>query len=246
MFDYKKIKWIHLAVLLLVLLVLWQLTSWIMHLSRPGLNVTFKLLWGTKHTEDTANFSIKNDQLPHTGNILLVVHDDKFKLFELNKFASQGVAQSAMFGNNDLLIEQIKKLGYRYHTHSVINGGESASFNIKFDKSNPYVSVIAMMAPSSNWFISSEPIDLRKHEKINPLLAYNAGVDWGDDWKTFPKQTKKDISPISLITSGVLFPPRKTDDNQQRWTFIASKESAKQYQDLYDTVQPVAVLLVSK
>lgn len=245
MFDYKNIKWIHVVIFLLIVIVLWQLASWIVYLLHPTLTVEFKLLWGTKGTQDIINFSTKNGELPHTGNILLIIHDEKLKLFELNEFASKGIAQSAMFGVNDILINHIKDKGYKYETHPGINGGGSVKFKVRYDNKNHFITLITMLAPSSNWFISSEPIDLLATETQYPLFAYNAGVDSGEDFKTFPKHPKQDIQPITLITSGQLFPPVKTDDIQPSWWYIYSKESAKQSNRLYDKLQPVAHLIIA-
>lgn len=220
--------------------VFWLLFEFICYLLRPRYDVTFDLFWdktGASYPENA-----------HTGNILLVEHDKNYNVFRINELTSLGVAQSAMFGVNDLLIKEVQKLGFNYHTAKPIKIGEKTSFSVKYNPRAQYITLIAMIAPSPDWFVASRPIKLRRKKSnkplVYPLYAYDAGVDLGSEFQTFPKQLRRDAVPISLITSGALFPPKKTDDIQWPWTSEASKVSNYQTEDLYNKLQPIALLTV--
>src|SRR5437870_10442922 len=57
-------------------------------------NVQFITMWG-------ADESISHPDNPHTGNMFLITHNDKFKLFEVGKLASKGVSNTSMYGTLD-------------------------------------------------------------------------------------------------------------------------------------------------
>jgi len=61
--------------------------------------IKFASNWGSDPKE------IRFPPNPHTGNMFLAVHNDKFNLFTVGKFASKGIAETSMYGTIDNLME---------------------------------------------------------------------------------------------------------------------------------------------
>src|SRR5438876_9304263 len=64
-------------------------------------NVKFISNWGSNKRE------INYPKDPHTGNMLLLTHNNQFNLFELGKLSSKGISNTSMFGTIDDLLSMI-------------------------------------------------------------------------------------------------------------------------------------------
>lgn len=175
------------------------------------LKITFLSPWGKTDSENIINFPKSPLEKPHTGNMLLVLHDENYKMFDIGKDASEGIAQSAMYGINDILISDIKSKGYKYYTASSMETPGQQSFAITYNPKFPLLSFTTMIAPSPDWFTGLPSVDLREISKIIsdknlktginlPLYVLNAGVDYGTEFKTYPKKPRGDKSePINIM-----------------------------------------------
>src|SRR5271154_4394296 len=113
---------------------------------------------------------------PHTGNMFLAVHNDKFNLFNVGGFASKGIAETSMFGTIDNLVEtNMKNTNInKIMTGSVISTPGEKTFIIDPDAAYHYFSFSTMIAPSADWFTGVSGFNLIENgewvqEKIIPL-----------------------------------------------------------------------------
>jgi hypothetical protein len=209
MLDSKHYWVIVLVIIVLVLLGWWYFKSMPLYTYR----IKFVTMWGTPGTENIIGYSMPPLEGPHTGNMFLIQHDPNFNLFRVGDYASAGIAESSMFGTNNGLIKEAN--GYKYYTKDVLQTPGERSFTITYDPQNPLFSFVTMIAPSSNWFTGVSSINMTglnqsltvgKSTGI-ALYAFDAGVDHGDQFKTFPKMPREEKIPISYIKeNSVLFP----------------------------------------
>lgn len=173
--------------------------------SQDKYKITFMTDWGDPRLKNIIGYP--ENEPPHTGNFFLIQHDDKYNLFSVGDFASNGIAESSMFGTNGSLMKESDN--YSYQVADVLMTPGEKSFIVKYDPDNPYFSFVTMIAPSADWFTGISSVDMRKlGNKVKiPLYAYNAGTDYGNEFITFPKHPREDKTlPIFPITNGVLFP----------------------------------------
>lgn len=217
--SYNPIFIIIVVILILVILYLLffkNQTEPFTEKNNKKFKVTFVIPWGKKGTDAIVNYPKPPLEAPHTGNLLLIQHDSKYHLFKLGEKASEGVANSAMFGENDTLISELDP-SYKIQSHEVLKTPNKHTFKIiEHSPKNKYLSFITMIAPSPDWFTAASSIDLSalgkklevgKHTVV-PLFVYNAGTDAGNEFKTFPKNPQEP-KPISIITHGPLFPKKQ-------------------------------------
>lgn len=174
--------------------------------------ITFEIKWGTPGNEEMINYP--DD--PHTGNMCLVVHNNKYSMFKLGEFASKGVDESASYGTNDTLIKEITNNGnyLTYYTAPILYTPGATQFDITVNDDYPYFSFMTMIAPSPNWFVGASNVDLIDIGNIMdyqnymtiPIYAYDTGTDYGLEFKTLPKHPRgNNTKPISLLMNDTIF-----------------------------------------
>lgn len=173
--------------------------------------VTFRTEWGKEGAIVGAEFPRPPLEPPHTGNMLLVIHDGEYSPFHVGDLATKGVSESAMFGTNDTLLDEVKASGHYadYQTGPVLMAPGQRTFTVTADGRNRYLSFVTMIAPSSNWFTGVSGLDLRAitTPQTIPLYPHDAGTDYGKEFVTFPKHPRgEDSVPISVLANGALFP----------------------------------------
>lgn len=172
--------------------------------------IKFVSNWGSNPQE------IRFPPNPHTGNMFLAVHNDKFGLFTVGGFASRGIAETSMFGTIDNLLENMKNPNIKkISTSEVISTPGEKTFIIEPDQAYHYFSFSTMIAPSADWFTAVSKINLIENgkwiqEKILPLFAYDAGSDAANKLGFTDKHIPRDMPlPITPLTSQFLFPDKK-------------------------------------
>lgn len=171
----------------------------------PKYQVEFMSMWGN-------DSRINNPPNPHTGNMFLVSHNDKFKLFEVGQYANKGVSQTAMFGTLDDLYTVAKD--NKEHIGNVVTSGVLSTpgktdLVIEMTPIMSQISFVTMVAPSSDWFTGFS-IDLMKNggwidKTIIPLYAYIAGTDSNQGFVTEHKP-RAIPEPIKINQSKILYP----------------------------------------
>lgn len=192
-------------IILIALVIVCIVSDYHMDKDTVHYHIKFMSMWGN---DPRINYPPN----PHTGNMFLVSHDDKFKLFELDKYANKGVSQTAMFGTLDdlyVVAENNKKHIGNVVTSGVLQTPGSTDLLIGVTPSMSEISFVTMIAPSSDWFTGFS-IDLAKDgewidQTIIPLYVFIAGTDSNQGFVTEHK-LRSSPEPIKINNDKLLYP----------------------------------------
>ena len=135
-------------------------------------------------------------------------------LFKESIRASEGMEIMAETGATKKLVKEIESITsvggiYSHNTDSgpLFTPGER-KIQIKMSRDAPYITVVSMIAPSPDWFITARNIQLYENgrwlDRVSiPAVLYDAGTDSGT---TFTVEDK-DTNPKQLITKIKNIPP---------------------------------------
>ena len=162
---------------------------------------------GANHPTDypsNAHFS------PVTG----MTHKQGAKIFEINKLASEGIKIMAETGGTDKLLSEINELisqgkaNQNIKASGLSSGSASFNFTISVNSDFPYITLVSMIAPSPDWFVAVEEVNLMENgsfvnSKIVNTTVYDAGTDSGSTF-TSDNAVTNPAQNITLITGSPL------------------------------------------
>jgi hypothetical protein len=165
--------------------------------------VTFDALWSEETHPD--NFPSN----PHFSGLIGASHNDQVYFWKEEEIASPGIKNMAETGSKNPLNEEISKAILEKNALSLVSGGGinpspgSTSVTFKVSENFPLVSLVTMIAPSPDWFVGVDSLNLYENgsfvdEKIIILYAYDAGTDSGINY-TSPDELTDPPMPIFLI-----------------------------------------------
>ena len=170
-------------------------------------NIQFITMWG-------ADESINHPNNPHTGNMFLITHNNRFRLFEVGKLASKGVSNTSMYGTLDDLFDITENNGDIGNTvtSGVLMAPGEANLTINADANKHTLSFVTMVAPSSDWFTGFS-LNLMENgkwitKKMIPLYVYISGTDSNQGFVTEHK-LREHPQPIKLKNDKFLYPDGK-------------------------------------
>ena len=155
----------------------------------------------------------------HLSPMVVWSHGMKNTLFRSGGIASEGMEVMAETGGTKEITKEIRSyiagggiFSYAADKGPLFTPGER-TVQIKTSKKAPYVTVVSMIAPSPDWFITARNVKLYENrrwlEQVNiPAILYDAGTDSGttftaEDKDTNPKKSIKRIKntpPIPIAT----------------------------------------------
>lgn len=166
--------------------------------------VTFDATWSSEtHPEDFPS----ND---HWSGLIGATHNGDVVFWEKDGIASDGIKLMAETGGKVDLITEVEAEIVNGYAEQVLSGsgigsgvGQSRiTFNIT--KDYPLVTLTSMIAPSPDWFVGVNSLNLYENNKwIDEieidLLAYDAGTDSGEGYTssnqaTVPREPISDLS----------------------------------------------------
>lgn len=186
--------------------------------SSASYTITFTSVWENE-TIDPVNGN-STAAIPvnaHWSNLVGATHNSDYTLVEMGTLASTGVKDVAETGNNTALMaevmHQINITGnanqWLQEVFSPFDNISSASLsNVVITSDFPLLSLVSMIAPSPDWMIAVNSINLREggswaNELIIPLFPYDAGTDSGTMYTSANMPTSPSPEPISsLINQG--------------------------------------------
>lgn len=157
----------------------------------------------------------------HFTQIVGATHDSAGVIFSVGSTASTGVENVAETGSVGALVQEINAqiaggsagtliLG----TDTFISPEETNSFNFMVDASHSRVSFLTMIAPSADWFVGVQDLELQDasgiwlDEFVLDLMSYDAGTEDGTGFSLSNPATNPRGVVTALDTaepSGVLF-----------------------------------------
>ncbi|MGI9553181.1 MAG: spondin domain-containing protein, partial [Aurantibacter sp.] len=187
--------------------------------------VTFKGNWSaTTHMTDFPSGA------DHFSALVGMVHKQGAVIFEEGELATSGIEDMAELGNNGDLRDEIDALITSGMALNRIDGGglgggtEMTSVTINVTEEFSLVTLVSMIAPSPDWFVSAENVDLFDNgafvENITVNgLSYDSGTDSGSTFNS----TNDDTDPaenIFLITDSPLGNGTTVDPPIAIFTFV--------------------------
>ena len=166
--------------------------------------VTFESTWSAATHPDgfPAN--------PHFSGLVGATHEPGVGLWGDGETASPGIESMAETGNKALLEGEVAALVAGGQAEMLLSGGGigvspgSVVLDVTVSASFPLVSLVSMIAPSPDWFVGVDGLDLRDgagwvSEVDVPLYAYDAGTDSGTSYTAANADTQP-REPIAPIT----------------------------------------------
>lgn len=135
--------------------------------------ITFNARWtSASHPGTTPNNA-------HFSNPVVAVHSAPGAMFDLDARTSPGVEDMAEFGRTAILLAELRSNGTV--SQALVGAGvpapaiASRSFEITATQNVDMVSLVTMLAPSSDWFVG-----LRNFDLFNGAWVQNTTVDAGN------------------------------------------------------------------
>lgn len=165
--------------------------------------VIFEATWSAQtHTNFPPN--------PHFSGLIGSTHKSDYTLWQVGQLATQGIESMAETGSKTLLSAGINFAIRAGNAYSEISGGGiglspgMVSQNFMIHSAHGTVSLVSMIAPSPDWFVGVDGLELYKDGKwigevVVELPPYDAGTDSGIDFLS-PDLDTNPADPISLIT----------------------------------------------
>ena len=144
---------------------------------------------------------------PHFSGVIGASHDSSFSLYAEGAMPSLGIEKLSEEGKHSPLDEEIRsamaggRVGALFTTGPLRDFGDSLVATVRVSATHPLVSLVAMIAPSPDWFAGASAVSLMDgagwvaSRKID-LYAYDAGSDDGATYKA----ADKDANPKKPTT----------------------------------------------
>lgn len=147
---------------------------------------------------------------PHFSGMIGAAHNASYSIFAEGSLPTKGLEALSEMGKPTPLDEEIKAATRAGHATSLFGTGplrdlgDSLVATVTVDPGHPLVSIVAMIAPSPDWFAGARSVSLREGgawvtSRTIQLNAYDSG---GDDGATY-KADDLDTNPKKPTSLGV-------------------------------------------
>jgi len=190
--------------------------------------LTFLLVSCSKENEKRATYEVsfignwkstthKGDFPPnaHFSKAVGMAHKSGVSLFVHGEISSDGIEEMAETGKTSILKNEIESIvddnnAYEFiEGESLSTGTEIKKFKFKTHKDYPYASIVSMLAPSPDWFIAAENVELHNGKEfvqsvVVEAIAYDSGTDSGIEFVSDNEDTnpRESIYTIETLPSG--------------------------------------------
>jgi hypothetical protein len=139
---------------------------------------------------------------PHFSGLIGAAHNESYAVFAPGSRPTAGLERLSEEGKHSPLDAEIRtaigagSAGVLFESGPLRDFGDSLVATIRVDADHPLVSLVAMIAPSPDWFTGVSNVNLRENgawvdSRTLDLWAYDSG---GDDGTTY-KAADRDNSP---------------------------------------------------
>ena len=159
---------------------------------------------------------------PHFSPLVGAIHNADVHLWASGEMASPGIEAMAEIGSTSGLVAEAEALVASGAVREAITGGAvglspgSVSLDIELTPAHSRVTLVSMLAPSPDWFVGTDALDLRAggawaSEVVVPLYVWDAGTDSGTDYTspdadTDPQEPIARIEAPPFVVGGTLTP----------------------------------------
>lgn len=210
---YNHMKNLTLPFKPIILLVLVLQVGITFSQSAASYNITFTSHWETE-TIDALNGN-STAAIPgnaHWSNLVGATHNSNYTLVQTGTLASTGVKNVAELGNNNALFSEVNTQitngtadQWLQEPFSPFDNISSATLsNVVVNSDFPLLSLVSMIAPSPDWMIAVNSINLRegdswKNDIVISLFPHDAGTDSGASYTANNQPTQPNPEPISVL-----------------------------------------------
>lgn len=147
---------------------------------------------------------------PHFSGLIGATHNGSYSLFNEGMMPTPGLERLSEEGKHDPLDAEIRtalaagSVGALFETGALRDFGDSLVTTVRVDSAHPMVSLVAMIAPSPDWFAGVRSVNLMENgawvaSRTMELRAYDSG---GDDGMTY-KASDRDTNPKKPTTANM-------------------------------------------
>lgn len=181
--------------------------------STASYNITFTSDWENEVVDPiNGNSTATIPGNAHWSNLVGATHNSNYTLVEMGTQASTGVKNVAELGDNDVLFSEVTTQIMNNNANQWLQEPFSPFDNISaatlsgvvVSSDYPLLSLVSMIAPSPDWMIAINSINLRdgnswNNEIIIPLFPYDAGTDSGTMYTSTDQPTLPNPESISSL-----------------------------------------------
>lgn len=182
--------------------------------STASYTITFNSVWDSETNDPiNGNSTVSLPGNAHWSDLVGATHNADAVLLQMGSPASLGVKNVAELGSNTAIMNEVQ---------GFINGGSADQFlqapfqdfaprtsavlmEIEVSSDYPLLSLLSMIAPSPDWMIAVNSVNLRdengwKNEIVIDLFPYDAGTDSGTTY-TASNQVTNPVQPITSLVN---------------------------------------------
>ena len=171
--------------------------------------ITFTGTWNaTDHSQGGTAFP-SND---HWSDLVGATHNSSITFWESGQMASTGIENIAETGSNTAFFNEVDTAIDSGNADQWLQKavdpfdalGSATLTTVTVSEDFPLLSLVSMIAPSPDWMIAVDGINLRDgnawvNELIIPLFAYDSGTDSGMSYTAPNQATTPNFEPISIL-----------------------------------------------
>ena len=176
----------------------------------PAFNAQYRVTFEADWSANTHPENFPSD--PHFSGLIGATHNNEAHLWQMGEIATPGIALMAETGSKSILNTEINALINNNLVQNLLSGegisDSPGTVNLNFELSQEYplVSLVSMIAPSPDWFIGVNSLNMRQNnqwrEQFNvELKAYDAGSDSGSNYTSANTPTNPPDPISEIITS---------------------------------------------
>jgi hypothetical protein len=159
---------------------------------------------------------------PHFSGVIGASHSASYSIFSEGTPPTPGLERLSEEGKHDPLDAEIRTAitagtaGTLFESGPLRDFKDSLVTSVKVDDAHPMVSLVAMVAPSPDWFTGVANVNLMENgawmpSKTIDLIAYDSGGDDGTTYKapdkdTNPKKPTSKAATQHFVVNGVTMP----------------------------------------
>ena len=169
--------------------------------------VTYEVTFDAAWSEETHPDDFPPN--PHFSGLIGATHNEKISIWREGELASDGIKNMAETGSKNPLSMEIGMYMLDRNAFRIISGSGispspgSVSLQFKICEDYPLVSLVSMIAPSPDWFVGVESLNLFENgtfvdEKVVTLYAYDAGTDSGYSYTSHDNPTDPPVTIFKI------------------------------------------------
>ena len=181
-----------------------------------GQPTTYRATFSATWSASTHSEGFPDD--PHFSRLIGGSHNSAVTFWREGGMATPGIEQMAETGGTGDLGDEVEAAVEAGNACLKVQGGGvnpspgSTSVEFPIDVNHPLVTLTTMVAPSPDWFVGVNGLDLRDTDgswvstQTVDLYVYDAGTDDGSEFTSADKDTQP-RQPIARLSGGVFDTP---------------------------------------